>query len=107
MKKQLIALCCAGILLSGCATMRIEAPVGGNVTLAPNYASQTQLVRKRVFFALWGLIPISDNSSAAMLATTNAKNVSVSTYYDPLDVVISLIGGLASIHSQTIEVRGK
>ena len=86
--------------LTGCYTIK----VGGNgQQLAPSNDSGSLVAEKRIWYALWGIVPISDNSTDTM-APASVKKVRVETTHTFLDYVISLFTGLVSIVCNTAEV---
>ena len=86
--------------LTGCYTIK----VGGNgQQIASSNESGNLIAEKRIWYALWGLVPISDNSTDS-LAPAAAKKVKFETTHTFLDYVISLFTGLVSIVCNTAEV---
>jgi hypothetical protein len=86
--------------LTGCYTIK----VGGNgQQLASSNDSGSLVAEKRMWYALWGIVPISDNSTDTM-APASVKKVRVETTHTFLDYVISLFTGLVSIVCNTAEV---
>lgn len=110
MYKKIVALFTAGIFavgVVGCATVQVEAPAGSDIKLAPVNSTPTRVVKKRVFYALWGLVPITPNSTAPMLNGQSAKEVKIKTYEDPIDYIITAVLGIVTITSRTVEIQMK
>jgi hypothetical protein len=86
--------------ITGCYTVK----VGGNgQQLASSNESGSLVAEKRVWYALWGIVPISDNSTDTM-APASVKKVRVETTHTFLDYIISMFTGLVSIVCNTAEV---
>lgn len=94
-----------GFILS-CATVKINAPIGKEVTLLSETDSATFKTTKKVWYLLWGLVPVTDNSTETTIAQYNLKNVRVTTQYDVIDYVVSFFLGWLTIHSKTVIIEG-
>ncbi|MEO0102842.1 MAG: hypothetical protein ABIK81_03980 [candidate division WOR-3 bacterium] len=100
----LIFLTC--FLFVGCATVSIVSPAGRKTTLLSETDPTTYKTTKKVWYVLWGLVPITDNSTADIIAKYNLENVKVKTQYDIIDYLISAILGGFSIQTKTVIVEG-
>lgn len=85
--------------LTGCYTIKVG---GNNQQLASSNESGTLVAEKRVWYALWGIVPISDNSTDSM--APSVKKVKVETTHTFLDYVISFFTGIVSIVCNTAEM---
>lgn len=65
-------------------------------------ASGSQKVETRQWFALWGLVPISEVNSKAMAAGANDYTIVTETTF--LDGVISIFTGIVTIAPRTVRV---
>jgi hypothetical protein len=83
----------------GCFTIR----VGGKAELAPSTEEGTKIAHKRCWYILWGLVPISDNSTDPIIPAT-AKKVRVETKYTVPDFFINIFTGVLTIETITVEV---
>lgn len=107
-KVTLVALVALVCLTAGCWTVKVEVPAGSNIKLTGNFEGAGPTVEKfRVWYALWGLVPITDNSTVPKLQGKTLSEVSVQTQADVLDVVISFFLGFVSINTRTVEIRGR
>jgi len=61
---------------------------------------------KKVGFALWGAVPISDNSSAKIIAENELKQVRVTTKITFVDYLIGAFTSIVSIVPATMTVEG-
>ena len=104
-KLLLVGIILSGLLVTGCATVRIEAPTGKKIQLVSDVEPVNYTAKKRVFYALWGLVPITNNSTAPMLEGKNIDKVRVKTYYDVVDFLITAVLGNFTITSQTVEIN--
>ncbi|NOT32111.1 MAG: hypothetical protein HOP15_16815 [Planctomycetes bacterium] len=57
---------------------------------------------KRVWFALWGLVPLSGFDSKELAG--DAKDYDVETQWKPLDILINIVTGYVSFYSRTVTV---
>ena len=101
MKKlvSLILLLAVIMSVAGCFTIR----VGGKAELAPSIEEGTKIAHKRCWYALWGLVPISDNSTDSLIPES-AKKVRVETKYTVPDFLINIFTILVSIETFTVEI---
>lgn len=96
---SLILLLAVTISVAGCFTIR----VGGKAELAPSREEGTKIAHKRCWYALWGLVPISDNSTDSIIPPT-VKKVRVETKYTVPDFLINIFTLLVSIETFSIEI---
>ena len=100
--KKLISLMLLVVLatsVAGCFTIR----VGGKAELAPSSQEGTKIAQKRCWYALWGSVPISDNSTDSLIPET-AKKVRVETKYTVPDLLINIFTILPTIETFTVGV---
>ena len=95
----LILLVAVTMSVAGCFTIRI----GGKAELAPSAEEGTKIAEKRCWYALWGLVPISDNSTDALIPST-AKKVRVETKYKVSDFLINMFTFIVTIETFSVEV---
>lgn len=107
MRKMLALVICFSVIFAGCATVKVEAPRGQKIVLQPSVESQPIVMKKKVWYALFGLVPISKNSTAEMVKDENLQEMSCKTYYSFVDYLISSITGFLTINCHTVEIRGK
>jgi len=96
---SLVLLLVVSTSLAGCFTIR----VGGKAELAPSTEEGTKIAQKRCWYALWGLVPISDNSTDSLIPET-AKRVRMETKYTIPDFLINIFTILLTIETFTVEV---
>jgi len=96
---SLVLLLVVSTSLAGCFTIR----VGGKAELAPSTEEGTKIAQKRCWYALWGLVPISDNSTDSLIPET-AKKVKMETKYTIPDFLINIFTILLTIETFTVEV---
>ncbi len=92
----LIAVCMS---VAGCFTIR----VGGKGELAPSTEEGTKVAQKRCWYALWGLVPIGDNSTDPLIPGT-VKKVRVETKYTVSDFLINIFTFIVTIETFTVEI---
>jgi hypothetical protein len=85
--------------VAGCFTIR----VGGKAELAPSTEEGTKIAHKRCWYALWGLVPIGDNSTDSLIPET-VKKVRVETKHTVSNFLINIFTILVSIETFTVEV---
>ena len=92
--------------LVGCATVQVEAPGGTEIKLATeDTTTYKRIVKKRVFYALWGLVPLTPNSTASMVNPRTTHEIKVKSYYNVVDFLISAVLGTITITSRTVEIQ--
>ncbi len=85
--------------LVGCFTIK----VGGKAELALSTEEGTKIAQKRCWYALYGLIPIGDNSTDSLIPAT-VKRVRVETKYKVSDFLINIFTGLVTIETFSVEI---
>ncbi len=83
----------------GCYTIKI----GGKAELAPSTEEGTKIAQKRCWYALYGLIPIGDNSTDSVIPGT-AKKIRVETKYKISDFLINIFTIIVSIETFSLEI---
>lgn len=109
MKQTIILLCIASLFLSGCYTVRILSDVDRPITLASRTESLPYKETYRVWYALWGLVPISDNTTNKILKESKVKKVRITTKMTIVDWLISAVLNAViptTIATWTVEVEG-
>ncbi len=96
---SLVLLLAVTVSFVGCYTIRI----GGKAELAPSTEEGTKIAGKRCWYALWGLVPIGDNSTDSLIPAT-VKKVRVETKYTIMDALINIFTFIASIETFTVEI---
>ena len=96
---SLILLLAVTMSIIGCFTIR----VGGKAELAASTEEGTKIAEKRCWYALWGLIPISDNSTDSLIPAT-AKKVRVETKYQVSDFLINIFTMLVTIETFSVQI---
>ena len=96
---SLIVLVAVTLGVVGCFTIK----VGGKAELAPSTEEGTKIAHKRCWYALWGLVPIGDNSTDSLIPET-ARKVRVETKYTVSDALINIFTILVSIETFTVEI---
>ncbi|MBS4015628.1 MAG: hypothetical protein KGZ86_04250 [Candidatus Latescibacteria bacterium] len=108
MKKLILVTLLACLVFAGCMTVKVVAPPGQDITLLTEAEATSFKMTKRAIFLLYGLIPISNNTTDDMLAKYNLENVRVTTEFDIIDWLISgVTSGLVVTKSVTIEGNAK
>jgi hypothetical protein len=96
---SLIILLALTMSFAGCFTLR----VGGKAELAPSTEEGTKIAEKRCWYMLWGLVPISDNSTDSLIPAT-VKKVRVETKITIMDGLINFFTLLVTIETFTVEI---
>jgi len=107
---SLILVVALVLTFAGCYsyyTVNIKAPEGKKILISSKEVVVPDM-SKKAFYLLWGLVPITDNSTADLLSKyPDGAEVAISTKFDILDYMIQAVLGQASIGSKTIEVEKK
>ncbi len=101
-----LALIVSLSLLTGCFTMKYAAPAGSSVSTLSEGQSTTVKKSVKVWYALWGAVPISNNSAEKIIAQNNLTAARVKTQVQFVDYVIGIFTGLVSIVPATMIVEG-
>jgi hypothetical protein len=96
---SLIVLLAVTMSIAGCYTIRI----GGKAELAPSTEEGTKIAHKRCWYILYGLVPISDNSTDPIIPET-VRKVRVETKYKVSDFVINFFTSLVTIETFSVEI---
>jgi len=75
----------------------------GKGELASSTETGMKIAEKRVWYALWGMIPLGDNSTDALIPET-AKKIRFETRETPLDALINLFTIIVSIETFKVDV---
>ncbi len=87
-----------------CTSVKIATDKGKYAFVMPEKGGVVKTTRtKMVWYALWGLLPITDNSTKDLIKAK--EKVVVTTVMGPLDVLISMLLGIATIQTRTVEVQ--
>jgi hypothetical protein len=104
--KKVVAVCLI-ISMVGCYAIRYTAPVGQEVRLMSTAEPPKAKFTKKVWYVLWGLIPITDNSTEDIIQKYKLKNVRAESKMTFVDFLISAVLGNLSVVTMTIEVEGE
>jgi len=96
---SLILLLAVTMSVAGCFTIR----VGGKAELAPSTEEGTKIAHKRCWYALWGLVPIGDNSTDSLIPEP-VKKVRVETKYTVSDFLINIFTFILTIETFSVEI---
>ncbi len=95
LKKLIALLLIVSILaLTGCYT---------NTHVVGNGAKGKEVITKQQWFALWGLVPISEVDSKDM--ADGAKDYEVTTQFTPTDIIIGFFTSWVTIMPMTVQVE--
>jgi len=110
MNKLITILCIISLLfLTSCYTVRVLSDVDRPITLASQTESLPFKTQYRVWYALWGLVPISDNTTNKILRETKIRKVRVTTKMTFVDYLISAALNMilpTTIATWTVEIEG-
>ena len=100
-RKLIAGLLCLFLVVSlaGCFTIKI----GGKAQLASTNEEGTLVAKKRCWYALWGLVPIGDNSTDNVIPP-QADKVRLETKYTVPDALINMFTFLVSIETFSVRV---
>ena len=107
MKRLICGLICFLFLTSlfSCTNIIVKAPAGKNIQIASGRVPKAVDDQKMVWYVLWGLVPITDNTTENMLADIpDGSKVFVRTEMTIFDYLISGFLGIFSIQTRTVSV---
>ena len=96
---SLVLLVAVTMSVAGCFTIKI----GGKAELAASTEEGTKIAEKRCWYALWGLVPIGENSTDSLIPGI-VKKVRIETKYKVLDFLINIFTGIVTIETFSVEV---
>lgn len=110
MKRLVLVVC--GVwtvaVLSGCATVKVETPAGDPVALATTGKNLTRMESFKKWYFLWGLLPVSETSTAQDIKETGYRTVRVVTKMGVDDFIMCVLGIVPIIPcSRTVEIWGE
>lgn len=94
------------VLFSNCGTVLVNAPAKEDVRLMSETEASSFKTKMKCWYVLWGLVPISNNSTADIIAKHQLKNTRVKTYYSFVDFLINMVLGSFTIYTNTVEIEG-
>lgn len=109
MKRALLAVVLAAVcltLLPSCGVVMVTAPAGSDIRLLPELEPAGSKVTIKNWYVLWGLVPITDNSTADVIGKNQLENVRVKTYFSEIDWLINVVLGWTSVYTNTVEIEG-
>ena len=104
--RSIAALTLVMFLFTGCYTIKYIAPAGKDVSTLSEQKATSYKKETKIWYALWGLVPITDNTTEALIAQNNLKEVRVTSKVTALDFVIGIFTGFASIVPHTVILEG-
>jgi hypothetical protein len=96
----------ASTLLVGCGTVNFDAPEGRRVKLLTREDPTSVRVERRLWYALWGGKPLSENHTAPLIEEFHLGEVRMATRQNVLDTLITTVTGVFSITCRTLIVEG-
>ncbi len=105
MKKLMNLLVLVVFVVSGCAQVVVKAPAGKKIIVSSRAVTAPDQ-QKMVWYVLWGLVPLGDNSTASLLeAYPDGSEVAISTEASLIDILIGAVLGQFSVTTRTIKVQ--
>ena len=101
----LVAFLCFPFL-AGCGSARLHTPDDRDMRLLEEDEVATVYVKRRVWFALWGNVALSDDSPKPEIEEHDLREIRMTSHQSLLDTVINVIGGVVSIVCRTMVVEG-
>ena len=106
MRRTVICLICV-VFMTGCYSAQMVAPQRSNIKVLSETGTTNFKKEIRLWYALWGLVPISETSSARVIKEHELTEVRVTTKFKFLDFLIGAFTSIASIVPQTMVIEGK
>jgi len=118
MKRLLAFFLSIPLLTTGCYTVTYTKPLApGPIAFTGSLSKgaggeRTHFVEETtIWYALWGLVPISENDVTREVLDRRARqaaveNVTIKSEFSALDVLISLLTGVVTITRMTVRVEG-
>lgn len=103
MKKTILLLALCSFLISSCFTTHYIAAPNQSVKLAPKGSACTLVSQKRLWYALWGFIAISDIDTAQLVEGIKGS-VKLEDQVTFLDLLIGFFTQIVTIRPKTVKV---
>ena len=114
MKKALVLILSIAILTTGCFTLNYSSSASSKpVSFTGEVKGQRThfTEEKRIWYAVWGLVPVSDNDIEKSLieprtAGGAVQNLSIKSEWAPLDILMNIFTSFVTFYSRTVTVEG-
>lgn len=80
---------------AGCYTQKFDVGGGGTGAESKEF---------RQWFALWGLLPITEIHGDVDAYTAGATDYTITTEFTPLDILIGIFTGIVTIQPKTVTI---
>ncbi len=104
--RKIVAFLLIAIFCSGCYTIKYVAPAGADVSTMTEQQPASFRKEVKIWYALWGLVPITDNATDTIIGQNNLKQVRVKSEITFIDFVIGIFTSIASIVPHTVVIEG-
>ncbi|MDR0306927.1 MAG: hypothetical protein LBI42_08850 [Chitinispirillales bacterium] len=108
MKKFLVAaiiiICC--FMITGCYSVKMNANPNNEVRLISANDNASFKHTQRQWFALWGLVPLTEDGVQKSISNNGLTEVRVSTKYTVIDWLISGVLGSITVGTRTVVLEG-
>ena len=95
-------------VMSGCASVVVESPAGDPIQLATTGKVTPNVKSFKKWYFFWGLVPVSETSTAQNIKESGFKVVRVVTKMSMDDFLMAFIGAAGIIPcSRTVEIWGE
>ena len=94
------------LIATGCGTVEFESPPGARVRILKQDEPAAIQMHQKIWYAGWGQWPLSNNSTAPLIAEKNLTEVRMATDQDLLDTVLSTFTSIFSFSVRTMYVEG-
>ena len=95
------------IVLQSCYTVQVVAPMKSDVKLANRGETLPIKETYKVWYVVWGAVPITKNKTDKMIEENGFTKVRITTKKTFLDIVISYFLGAFTIGTNTVIVEGE
>lgn len=104
--QQFLVAIFMGLLLTGCGTVNFDVAKGQRVKLLTEDDKTTVRVEKKIWYALWGDMPLSENHTAPFIEEYHLKEVKMFTRQTISDNIISTVLSPLSFSRRTLIIEG-
>jgi hypothetical protein len=84
----------------------VNAPRGTSITLLSDQPAPVKITH-HCWYVLWGLIPVTKNSTAQMIGQMNLAGMRVREYFSPVDFILDIVLAPVSLHTNTVIIEGQ
>ncbi|MDR0308174.1 MAG: hypothetical protein LBI42_15275 [Chitinispirillales bacterium] len=100
----IVVVCC--FMMTGCYSVKMNANPNDEIKLISAGANASFKHTQRQWFALWGLVPLTEDGVQKTISNSGLTEVRVSTKYTVVDAFISGVLSIITVGTRTVVLEG-